>query len=583
MADIQRRLSAIVCADVAGYSRLMGIDEAGTLAALKGHRQAIDPLITAHGGRIVKTTGDGLLLEFSSVVDAVRSAMAVQAEMAGRNAGTGNDRRMLLRIGIHLGDVIVEDEDIFGAGVNIAARLQEVAEPGGICLSQSVHDNVRGRIDAKFEEGGAKSLKNIAEPVRVYRIQTGERTPAKPSLPLPEKPSLAVLPFQNLSSDPEQEYFADGIVEEITTAIARLPWLFVIARNSSFTYKGTAVDVKDAAAALGVRYVLEGSVRRAGNRVRIAGQLIDTASGAHIWADRFEGALHDIFELQDQVASSVVGAIEPKLRLAEIERAIRKSTEDLSAYDFYLRAVAQYRLRTPEGHRQALDFLRRALELDPNYAPALALGARCRLGQRVEGWPLSEQEIGEAVQFARRAIETAKNEPEALASAAYALSSFTGEHTLAAAAIDRALVLNANSAEAWTAKGWVACYRADSTTAVEAFDRAIRLSPLDPGAYHLKAGRALACLIAGQYAEAAEWADRSLSEQPRYGPALRINIVAHAQLDHIATAQTLLARMNQLQPGLTTTMLRTYLHKNFPSELLATYIDGVRKAGLPET
>jgi adenylate cyclase len=351
---VERRLAAILAVDVAGYSRLMGADEEGTLAALRAvRRELADPKIAEHRGRIVKTTGDGLLVEFASVVDAVRCSVEVQREMIARNAATPAERRIEFRMGINVGDIIIEDGDIFGDGVNIAARLEALAEPGGICLSAAAHEQVRDRLDLAFDDLGEQQVKNITRPVRTYRIALGISSHAAPPvgtpLPLPDKPSLAVLPFQNLTGDAEQEYFVDGMVEEITTAIARLPWLFVIARNSAFTYKGKAVDVKQVAEELGVRYVLEGSVRKAGNRVRITGQLIDTTSAGHIWADRFDGALDDIFELQDQVASNVAGAIEPKLRQSEIERARRKPAANLTAYDLYLRALAQSSRYTEEG------------------------------------------------------------------------------------------------------------------------------------------------------------------------------------------------------------------------------------------
>src|SRR6516162_8146841 len=304
-----RRLAAILAADVAGYSRLMGADEEGTLERLKAlRRELVDPRIAEHRGRIVKTTGNGLLVEFASVVDAVRCAVAVQQAMPERNASVGADSRIELRIGINLGDVIVEGDDLNGDGVNIAARIEALADAGGVFVSNTVHDHVRDRLPFVFEDLGEQQVKNIARPVRVYRVRdaaSNATSPTQPVLPLPDKPSIAVLPFANLTGDAEQEYFVDGMVEEITTAIARLPWLFVIARNSAFTYKGRAVDVKQVARALGVRYVLEGSVRKAGNRVRITGQLIDTTTGAHLWADRFDGSLDDIFELQDQVASNV--------------------------------------------------------------------------------------------------------------------------------------------------------------------------------------------------------------------------------------------------------------------------------------
>src|SRR5689334_14748467 len=342
-----RRLAAILAADVAGYSRLMGADEEGTLERLKAHRrELLDPKVAEHHGRIVKTTGDGVLVEFGSVVDAVRCAIDVQRGMAERNAGEPEGSRIDVRIGINLGDIIIDTDDIHGDGVNIAARLEALAEPGGICISQTVLDHARGKVAFDVEDGGAQALKNIAQPVHIYRVLSGGiRRPAMPqmsarALALPDKPSIAVLPFQNMSGEREQEYFADGMVEEIITALSRVKWFFVIARNSSFAYKGRAVDVKQVARELGVRYVLEGSVRKAGNRVRIAGQLIDAATGAHLWADRFDGSLEDVFELQDKVASSVAGVIEPALQAAETARSVGRPTDDLSAYDLYLRAYA---------------------------------------------------------------------------------------------------------------------------------------------------------------------------------------------------------------------------------------------------
>jgi len=339
---IERRLAAILAADIAGYSRLMGADEERTLARLKAHRREhIDPKISEHRGRIVKTTGDGILIEFPSVIEAVSCAVAVQRGIAERNAGTPEEQRITFRVGVNLGDIIVEDGDIHGDGVNIAARLEGIAEPGGICISEDAFRQVRGRVDVEFEDIGEQSLKNIARPLRVYRVllQRPGQTRGQ-ALPLPDKPSIAVLPFANMSGDPEQEYFADGMVEEIITALSRIRWLFVIARNSSFTYEGRAIDVKQVGRELGVRYVLEGSVRKAGGRVRITAQLIDATNGAHLWADRFDGSLEDVFELQDEVASGVAGVIEPALQAAETARSARRPTNDLTAYDLYLRAYA---------------------------------------------------------------------------------------------------------------------------------------------------------------------------------------------------------------------------------------------------
>jgi TolB-like protein/class 3 adenylate cyclase len=373
-ARIERRLAAILAADVAGYSRLIEADEEGTLGRLKALRaEIIDPKIAGHRGRIVKTTGDGLLVEFASVVDALRCATGLQAAVAESNAAHPSERRIDFRIGVHQGDIVFEDGDIFGDGVNVAARLEGLAEPGGICVSARVQEDAAGRLDLAFEDIGEQALKNITRPVRVYRVRPKNPlpTPGTPAsaggrpgaplpgldpgldpgvmgegrvgaLALPDKPSIAVLPFANMSGDPEQEYFADGMVEEIITALSRIRWLFVIARNSSFTYKGRAVDVKQVSRELGVRYVLEGSVRKAGQRIRITAQLIDALTGTHLWADRFDGWLEDVFELQEKVAVSVAGVIEPALQAAEMRRSAARRTTDLSAYDLYLRALAAF-------------------------------------------------------------------------------------------------------------------------------------------------------------------------------------------------------------------------------------------------
>jgi adenylate cyclase len=382
-----RRLAAILAADMAGYSRLIGADEGGTLERLRAlRRELLDPKIAEHRGRLVKTTGDGLLVEFGSAVDALRCAVEVQREMTGRNAGVPPDNRVELRVGINMGDIVVEDGDIFGDGVNVAARLEALAEPGGICVSARVQEDAAGRLDLAFHDMGEQTLKNIARPVRAYRVGSDKAsTPAaRAPLPLPEKPSIAVLPFANMSGDPEQEYFADGMVEEIITALSRIRWLFVIARNSSFSYKGQSPDVRQVGRELGVRYVLEGSVRKAGNRVRITGQLIDAIAGTHLWADRFEGSLEDVFELQDKVAISVAGVIEPALQAAETARSAARPTNDLTAYDLYLRALAAYYPITKEGLVEALGLLERAIAIDPRYGPALSWAAMChrRLGRR---------------------------------------------------------------------------------------------------------------------------------------------------------------------------------------------------------
>jgi TolB-like protein/class 3 adenylate cyclase len=440
---VERRLAAILAADVAGYSRLMGADEEGTHERLKAlRRELADPKIKEHRGRIVKTTGDGLLIEFASVVDAVRCAVEVQREMAERNADVSPDRRIEFRMGINLGDIIKDGRDIYGDGVNVAARLEALAEPGGICVSRVVRDQVRDKLAFSFEDMGEQQVKNIARPVRVHRIVLGEGTgpseqtaggAANPPLALPDKPSIAVLPFANMSGDPEQEYFADGMVEEIITALSRIRWLFVIARNSSFTYKGKPVDVKQVGRELGVRYVLEGSVRKAGGRLRITAQLIDAVSDAHLWADRFDGALEDVFELQDNVASNVAGVIEPALQGAEMSRSAKRPTNDLTAYDLYLRALTPFQSGEVgrESFVEALDLLNQAIQRDPRYAPALALAGSCRSSLDVAGWiDNAGANRDEALRLTRRALAAARDDPNVLAYGAYVLAYF-GEDIIA--------------------------------------------------------------------------------------------------------------------------------------------------------
>src|ERR1700732_1156984 len=422
-ARVQRRLAAILAADVAGYSRMMGADEEGTLAALKElRRELADPKIKEHRGRIVKTTGDGLLVEFASVVDAVRCAVEVQQEMAERNVGVPEEQRIQFRIGINLGDIIKDGRDVYGDGVNVAARLEALATPGGICVSRVVRDQVRDKLGFAFDDRGEQQVKNIARPVGVCDVNMAGETmiltpdsAARAPLLLPDKPSIAVLPFQNMSGDPEQGYFADGMVEEITTALSRFKWLFVIARNSSFTFKGKAVDVKEVGRRLGVRYVLEGSVRKAAGKVRITGQLIDAVTGAHIWVDRFERNLTDVFALQDEVTVAVVTAVQPKLLQTEIALATRRRPENLTAYDFYLRALPQFYLATREGVAETIRLAHRALELDPRFGLVAALAGACYMQNAVWGYASDRQfEAEEAVRLARLALSIDDGDPDIL-------------------------------------------------------------------------------------------------------------------------------------------------------------------------
>src|SRR6266481_4739020 len=422
MTDVERMLVAIFAADVEGYSRLMDRDEVATLRDLTERRHILDGLIASHRGRIANTAGDSVLAEFASAVDAVQCAVAVQGALAEANAGASPDRHINFRIGVHVGDVMVKGGDLFGDGVNITARLQTLAAPGGVSVSGAAYDHIRKVLPFKFADLGAQHVRNIEEPVRIYAVGAAKApmTSASPKpsderkpLTLPDKPSIAVLPFQNLSGDPEQEYFADGMVEDIITALSRFTTLFVIARNSSFTYKGRAVDIKQVGRELGVRYVLEGSVRKAAGLVRISGQLIEASTGAHLWAEKFDGALEDVFELQDAVTERVVGAIEPSIKQAEINRARTKPTSNLDAYDYYLRAFQQTLPYTREGSDAALDYIRQAIALDPGYALAKAFLSVIYVTRWVQGWGApGDPEKGLAA--AREAIVQGSDDPSVL-------------------------------------------------------------------------------------------------------------------------------------------------------------------------
>jgi TolB-like protein/Flp pilus assembly protein TadD len=572
---------AILAADVAGYSRLVGIDEEGTLEQWKTHwRELLEPKINQHHGRIVRITGDGLLVEFTSVIAAMRCAVEVQRAMHERNTDVPQEKRIEFRMGINVGDIIIDGTDMWGDGVNVAARLEALSEPGGICVSSRVHEDVCGRMDVAFEDTGERQLKNIARPVRVYRVRlNGTAQASAPALP--NKPSIAVLPFNNISGDPEQEYFADGLVEEIITALSRIHWLFVIARNSSFTYKGRAVGVKQVGRELGVRYVLEGGVRKAANRVRITAQLILAVTGAHLWADRFEGALDDIFDLQDQVTASVVGAIAPKLEQAEVERAKHKPTESLDAYDYFLRGVASLHLRTRESNTEALRLFNRAIEIDSDFSSAYGMAAWSYAERKSERWMLDRaRETAEAAWLARKATEVGRDDAIALARAGFALAYVVHDVDAGAAFIDRALRLNPNLADAWHFSGWVRVYLGEPELAIEHFARAMRLSPLDPLTFIAQIGIAFAHFFAGRYDDASSWAEKALREKPEYHPALRIAAASNALAGRMDEAHSAMARSLRLHP----TPHISNLKDQFPlrrSEDLARYTEGLRKAGLP--
>ena len=584
----QRRLAAIVSADVAGYSRLMGRDESATLAALKSIRQeVVDPAIVSHGGRIVKTTGDGLLLEFPSVVNAVRCAVEVQTALADRNTGIREDRRIAFRVGINIGDIIVEGDDIFGDGVNVAARLQEIAVPGGICVSSRVHEDVRDRLDTAFDDGGTQILKNIARPVQVWRWQPGAAVSPKPApsptaLPLPDKPSIAVLPFENMSGDPEQEYFADGMVEEIITALSRFKSLFVIARNSSFTYKGKAKNIRTVGRELGVRYVLEGGVRKAGNQLRITGQLIDAETGMHIWADRFDGPLDDVFDLQDRVSMAVAGVVEPTITLAEIERVSHKPAESLLAYDWLLRAFGEEQLNDRPGIERAIGFARRAIDLDPRFARAYAHLARWINRCRLYGWTSDVgTETSEAIDFAYRAARLDPNDPTVLTEAAFALAHLNSDLATAIPWLDRAIALNPNSATAYGMGALVRNMAGDYALAAQHVDRAIRLSPFDPHMTAFMVARGMSHLLRRQLPEAVQWMRKATQISSFHSPAFLCLASSLAYAGQIDEARIAIRRLLELNPMSSMSWIR----RRYPVLPKGDYeylLEGARLAGLPE-
>ena len=584
---MERRLAAVLMADVVGYSRLMEEDEGGTLAALKERRVTVlGPTVRSHGGRIVKVMGDGVLVEFASAASAVAGALELQRRMAEANEPQPAGRRILLRIGINLGDVIGEGADIYGEGVNIAARLEALAEPGGTCISAKVHEEVRGKVGCAFEDMGEQTFKNISRPVRTYRLRPDsameDSAAARPGPTLPEKPSIAVLPFQNMSGDSEQEYFADGMVEDITTALSRLRWLFVIARNSSFTYKGRAVDVKQVGRELGVRYVLEGSVRKAGDRVRITGQLIDASTGAHLWADRFDGELANIFDLQDQVTASVVGAIAPKLEQAEIERAKRKPTESLDAYDYYLRGMAAFHRFDRNANVEALALFSRAIELDPNFASAYGMAARCYLQRKGFGWVADrDREIAETRRLAQRAADLGREDAVALCAAGAALVVVVGDFGDGPALIDRSLALNPNLAWIWHFSALARAFLGDPETALDHVARAMRLSPQDPQMFGMQVVAAWAHFLAGRDEQALSWAEAALRQQSNFFMAACVAAAAGGQAGKAAEAEKAMARLCQINPALRLSNLKDALPFGRPQDY-DRWAEGLRKAGLPE-
>ncbi|MBB4040916.1 adenylate cyclase [Microvirga flocculans] len=582
----QRRLATVLCADVVGYSDLMAQDEEGTMSRLRDlRRRVIEPGIRSHHGRLVKTVGDGFLVEFSSPVEAVRCAVELQESMA-EDARLSAIHPLRLRIGINLSDIMIDDEgDIFGDGVNVAARLQKIAMPGGICLSGKVYEEVRDKVPYTFEDRGEQEFKNIGRPIRVFSLLKGldlskgvvsHRT----VVPIQDRPSIAVLPFLNISQDPEQEYFADGIVEDIIAALSRFKSFFVIARNSTFTYKGRVVSVQQIGQELGVRYVLEGSVRRSGKRIRITAQLVDAVTGGHLWAEHYDGVVEDVFDLQDQITASVVGSIQPSIRAAEIERAKRKRPENLDAYDLVMRALPHVWSLDAEANQEATWLIDRALVLDPSYPLALSLAAWCR-GQRiVYNWSVNvPDDKRETLRQAQAAAALAHDDPFILTVLGAALT-ITREYQRAASMLERALALDPNSAWAWNRSGWLHNYRDDPEVAIQHFEHSLRLSPFDPMAFNCEMGIGCAHFIAKRYDLAALWQERALSVNPSATWILRTLAPTYVFAGDHEKARSCIRDLLKAYPEIRISDIRQALA--FSDEVMGRFAQGLREAGLPE-
>jgi adenylate cyclase len=588
---VERRLAAVLAADVAGYSRLMGRDEERTLAQLKTLRKTlVDPGIATHRGRIVKTSGDGMLVEFASAVDAARFAVEVQREMAQQNTCVSPELRIELRIGIHVGDIIIDDNDIFGDGVNIAARLEGIAEPGGVCISDDAHRQIRGKIDIVFDDIGEQALKNIAEPMRAWQIRlAGEAAPAIRSsssairvqdLALPDKPSIVVLPFDNMSAEAGQDYLADGIVEAITAALSCIRSFFVIARSSAFTYKGRATNARDIGKELGVAYLLAGSVQKAGNRLRIIVQLIETEGGAHVWSSRFDGAIDDFFDLEDRITEQVAGALQPSIRIAEIERSRRKRPQDLSSYDFTMRAMPHVWALEKEESAKAIELLEKALAIDPEYPLALSLAGWCHAQRSVYNWA---DDIADSQAMARslaeRAAEMSGDDPVILAVLG-AVHTFVRNHGTARVLLERAVTLDPNAAWAWSRLGWLENYADQPQKAIGNFERALRLSPIDPMNFNNYVGMGSAHEVAQQYDDAAAFYRRALEERPNASWIYRNLASSLSGAGRIEEAKQAFVVLMCNYPDLTVKKYKQAMV--FSPAVLDRMAKNLRKLGLPD-
>ena len=580
-ARVERRLAAILAADVVGYSRLMGINEEGTLAALKTHqRELIDPKIAEHRGRIVKTTGDGALVEFASAVDAVRCAVEIQCAMSERSAAIPEDRRIDFRIGINVGDIIIDEGDVYGDGVNIAARLEGIADRGGICISDDTFRQVRDKIDVGFDDAGERQLKNIERPVRVYRVQLGktvqrvERAPAST-----KRPSIAVLPFKNMSGDPEQEYFADGMVDEIITGLSRIKWLSVVSRNSSYLFKNRPATMKDVAATLGVRYVLEGGVRKSGNRVRITAQLIDAETDAHLWAEQYDRLLEDVFALQDEITMCVVGAIEPSVRKAEIDRIKRQRPDNFTAYDLLLQSQQFVFAGMPAEAAKAITLLEQALKLEPNYSAAHAYLSWC-LHARFGRGGLREEDRLAAVDHARAAVALGNDDATALAIAALVLAYDRHDVSTALKVFDRALELSNCNVFALCWNAAILAWIGRSELAIERAQRALRLGPFDSLIWRAHHALSIAYFDSHRYGDAADSARSVIAANSAYSLPRAILAAALVRLGRLDEARAAARTVLEYEPSFT--IHGTARYAELEPAVFRPMADAWREAGLPE-
>ncbi|WMT73331.1 adenylate/guanylate cyclase domain-containing protein [Bradyrhizobium sp. Ash2021] len=584
MTEVQRRLAAILAADVVGFSAMMERAEEATYAEINRlRREVIDPNLARHQGRLIKSTGDGVLAEFASPLAAAKCAIDIQRILSASPDG------IRMRIGLNLGDVIVqEDGDVYGEGINVAARLEGLADPGGILVSAKVHNEIEGKIEAEFEDRGERQLKNIAKPIRTYAVTPSgsgrpnsasskvTQAPAQPALP--DKPSIAVLPFQNMSGDVEQEYFADGMVEDIITALSRFNSLFVIARNSSFTYKGKAVDIKRVGRELGVRYVLEGSVRKAGGRVRITGQLIDASNGAHLWADRIDGELTDVFELQDRITANVVSSIAPKIEQAEIERARKNPTNVPDSYDSYLQGIA---LASRGQGAEARLLFKRAIEQDSGYAAAHAMAAYTYLIDQSQHGAIADPAMrADAVALANAALKLTDQDAFVLARSAQALTYLGLEYDRGASLVEQAIALNPNLSVAWLARCWVSVMRVDAERGIESFERMMRLSPLDPFKPFFVAGIAHCRWFQGRFEEGRELAREAIQTRPHLQPFASY-IVNSVALGDLPEAREAARRLLEFDPSFRMSGAAAIFLIRSP-EYREKFLGALRAAGLPE-